>query len=279
MENKSGIYKILNLADGKFYIGSTKNFSKRWAQHQADLISGNHGNRYLQRAFNKYGKDLFEFQILSYQEEENLLKEEQILLDFYCKDPSCYNMSRFSSSPMKGRCHSEEAKLKMSMACKGKKASLETKLKMSRAWIGHIVSKETREKISRANKGNPGHTPSKLELENICKALQGEKCHTSKLNEAQVLEIIGSEEVGKILSEKYGVSIGTISKIKSRKLWKYLNEEKNPKSKSKAKLTETQVKEILISKESNKRLTEIYGVSSSTISQIRSRKLWKNIEI
>jgi len=31
---KSGIYKIINTVNGKFYIGSTKDADKRWYDHE-----------------------------------------------------------------------------------------------------------------------------------------------------------------------------------------------------------------------------------------------------
>ena len=39
---KSGIYKIVNLINGKVYIGSAVNFEKRWREHRRGLISKNH---------------------------------------------------------------------------------------------------------------------------------------------------------------------------------------------------------------------------------------------
>lgn len=47
----------------------------------------------------------------------------------------------------------------------------------------------------------------------------------AKLNEMQVLEILGSEDKGVRLAEKYEVSTTTISLIRSHKNWKYLHEE------------------------------------------------------
>ena len=55
------IYKILNKANGKFYIGSTNKVSRRWTHHKSNLKYNRHCNQKLQRAYNKYGKDNFEF--------------------------------------------------------------------------------------------------------------------------------------------------------------------------------------------------------------------------
>ena len=50
----SGIYKILNKINGKFYIGSAVNFKRRFARHKRLLNINCHPNEYLQNAWNKY---------------------------------------------------------------------------------------------------------------------------------------------------------------------------------------------------------------------------------
>ena len=64
----SGIYKIINKINGKYYVGSSVNIkdypNNRWSRHIADLNANRHHNDYLQRAWNKYGQDAFEFIII-----------------------------------------------------------------------------------------------------------------------------------------------------------------------------------------------------------------------
>lgn len=61
----SGVYKIINLINGKFYIGSTKNLYKRSREHYSKLISGNHPNIKLLNSIKKYGINNFKFEALS----------------------------------------------------------------------------------------------------------------------------------------------------------------------------------------------------------------------
>ncbi len=61
-----GIYKITNKKNGKFYVGSSNNLDKRWKQHLYELLHKKHYNPYLQKTWNKYGKNIFNFEILEY---------------------------------------------------------------------------------------------------------------------------------------------------------------------------------------------------------------------
>ena len=88
-----GIYIIKNKINGKFYLGSSKNCNKRKTQHFTLLKHNTHHCIHLQRAYNKYGKDAFEFEILVDCEE--CLKEEQPWLDSL-DWTKVYNVSKFA---------------------------------------------------------------------------------------------------------------------------------------------------------------------------------------
>ncbi|CAL1328731.1 Homing endonuclease [Escherichia phage vB_Eco_Geo] len=60
---KSGIYQIKNTLNNKVYVGSAKDFEKRWKRHFKDLEKGCHSSIKLQRSFNKHG-NVFECSIL-----------------------------------------------------------------------------------------------------------------------------------------------------------------------------------------------------------------------
>lgn len=80
---KIGIYKIKNIITGKFYIGSSLEIKQRWQRHLKDLENNKHHSIILQRAWNKYGKENFIFEILEECSIENLLILEQEYLDNY----------------------------------------------------------------------------------------------------------------------------------------------------------------------------------------------------
>lgn len=92
----SGIYKIINKINGKYYVGSSNNISHRWYTHRSYLRKNNHVNEYLQRAWNKYGEYNFEFVIVEeveYISKNFLLEIENRYLDVAEKEyNSCYNL-------------------------------------------------------------------------------------------------------------------------------------------------------------------------------------------
>jgi len=80
---KSGIYKITNVKNGKFYIGSAKDIDRRWWEHKNDLKKNKHKNPKLQHAWDFYGENSFEFIILENVIECELFKREQFYLDMF----------------------------------------------------------------------------------------------------------------------------------------------------------------------------------------------------
>lgn len=80
---KSGVYKITNTTNGKFYIGSSKDIDWRWYCHKHHLKTGQHINPKLQHSWNKHGENKFVFEIIEkVKPDENLLLErEQYHLD------------------------------------------------------------------------------------------------------------------------------------------------------------------------------------------------------
>lgn len=72
------IYTITNLANGKKYVGQSKHVHRRWVEHRYKLNANRHDNVKLQRAWNKYGRDNFHFEIIanaSSQNELNILEK------------------------------------------------------------------------------------------------------------------------------------------------------------------------------------------------------------
>jgi len=162
LANKSGVYKIVNVLDGKIYIGSAKNFKKRAYQHRSSLRNNKHQNKYLQRAFNKHGADAFLFEVIEVvlgSKEKRVLAEQKHLDKYIVEDKwsQCYNLDKkaingggfqkySNNEPWnKGKTgiYSKETLQKISAALTGKK---------NPGW-GIPRSEKTKAKISKANSG------------------------------------------------------------------------------------------------------------------------------
>lgn len=100
---KTFIYKIINLKNGKIYIGSTSNLKKRFHNHIWSLSNNKHVNTYLQHSWNKYGQENFEFEVIDYitgtRNDGYLL--EQWYLDNIMENnyDMCYNFYKYARVP------------------------------------------------------------------------------------------------------------------------------------------------------------------------------------
>ena len=124
----TGVYKIQH-SSGKVYVGSAIHISKRWKLHLKQLTDNCHHSGHLQKAWSKYGKDQFVFEILEVIEnptKEELLQREQYWLDYYkCYLPeNGYNVASIAGSNL------------------GIKRSEETKAKISKYWTGRPSPKK-----------------------------------------------------------------------------------------------------------------------------------------
>ena len=60
----SGVYKILCLVNGKFYIGSSKNIQKRWYEHWDEKERAKTKNQLMYDDMRKYGKENFRIYVI-----------------------------------------------------------------------------------------------------------------------------------------------------------------------------------------------------------------------
>ena len=158
----SGVYYIRNIVNNKQYIGSSINLRERWRKHRESLKRNDHGNSYLQRAWNLHGENAFEWGVLEYCDVGMLLIREKVWMDYYKTTDEIfgYNLSLIPGAPMMGRHHSLESCKKMSLSRIGNKNRLgiphspESRLKMSIARKKWKLSPETVEGIRLRMKGN-----------------------------------------------------------------------------------------------------------------------------
>lgn len=146
-ERISGIYCIRHLESGRKYIGRAVDIKRRDRRHWAELRGQYHSNMVLQRAFNKYGREAFVFEVIESCQAHELVTREQYWIDLYGVT-NLFNM------------------LPLAASTGGKPLPLDTRNKISRALKGRkrILSPETLEKMRiGAIKGRMNRGPLSVE--------------------------------------------------------------------------------------------------------------------
>ena len=154
-----GIYKIINVVNNKFYVGSAVDLKRRKTRHFSELRTGKHNNRHLQAAWVKYGEQAFVFVVVEeVPAEVDLLAAENIWLKEHVGKDYCYNLGVDATAPMTGfggelsptwgYKHTEEARAVIAATSKGRTQDAETIKRKTAHLIGKPKSAEVRAKIS-----------------------------------------------------------------------------------------------------------------------------------
>jgi group I intron endonuclease len=110
----TGIYAIHNIVNDKYYIGQAQDINDRWIRHRSHLKNNNHENSHLQHAYNKYGKDNFEYLVIEECEIDALDEKEVMYIQKYNSYNDGYNQD-LGGKGCRGYKHTEEEILKMRM--------------------------------------------------------------------------------------------------------------------------------------------------------------------
>jgi len=81
LSGKVGIYAIINITNNHCYVGQSKDIRARWKGHRGGLRRGNHGNMYLQNAWNFYKEQSFKFTVLETCDYSDLDYKEQYWIE------------------------------------------------------------------------------------------------------------------------------------------------------------------------------------------------------
>lgn len=227
------IYKIRNLINGKFYVGSAQDTHVRFRQHRRLLRKGTHHCKHLQASWSKYGEDVFKFEVIEHVDSAaDLEAAEDRWLQEHVGKKHCYNSGwsakapwrgaprelhpRYganltedqkqtireatieqwkTSDPRTGRKHTEEARQKIS-------TKVQAAISEGRGGC-FIPSEETRQKMSQSLKGNQnakGYKRTEAEKEAIRQRTLGNqnflgKTHSeeSKSKMGQAVRVISPE--------------------------------------------------------------------------------------
>lgn len=115
MINK-GIYKIINILNQKYYVGSSINLEERKQKHFRTLRRNKHVNDYLQNAWNKYGEENFKWEIVEILNDLDLAEIRKVEQKYIDADfDNQYNIAKDTMTP---GIYSEEVRQKQINACR-----------------------------------------------------------------------------------------------------------------------------------------------------------------
>lgn len=238
----AAIYRISNVANDNFYIGSSINVRRRRWEHWDALKKGTHHCAPLQAAWDEFGEDAFEFEVLEeVSDGSQLLHIEETYLLKYAGSAECYNTAlsahqspaalpyvrdRISEGvkrkyedpeyqPRIGRTHSEETKAVIS-------AKVQAAVAAGKGGK-FIPSEDTRLRMSVALRGNQnakGHIRTEEHRRKLAEANTGNqnwlgRTHTeeskAKLSK-QVVEVTTGKEFPSLTAtlEHYGFKMPTL---------------------------------------------------------------------
>lgn len=202
---KSGVYTITSIVNNKMYVGMTVNLNSRRISHWEALANKTHKNQHLQKAYDKYGKDSFVFEVIEECEEQFLCTMEHywaVLLQVHDRK---YGYNIRPTHPSGEPRHAEETKNKISKTKKGytlskssidkmvatrkrtgvDKRSASCKQKIAEKATGRKHSEETKKKLrnrkateetkKRIAEASTGRKQSKETIEKRMKNIRGKK--------------------------------------------------------------------------------------------------------
>lgn len=242
------IYAITHIETGRQYIGSALRFAARRRSHFWHLKADKHRNPILQRAWNKYGPDAFDFSVIEEVADPNQLRiREQHYLDTMRPH---FNIALAADSPMRGRkqsatfiamlrarvgvTRSPEVRAQIAATLRGRKVgprTEEVKRKLSEQLMGHTVSGETRARIGAKSKGRRHTAEAKARIGAYSREhgirpdpQRGEDHPRALLTWVAVREIRAKYATGRWtlagLGAEYGVDHSTIGYIVRHKIWR-----------------------------------------------------------
>lgn len=195
--NPIGVYFIINIIDNKFYVGHSSNILKRFSAHKSYLRRNIHHCAFLQRAWNKYGEDNFDFKVFKTCNtiEESILLEQKFI--DHCK--ILYNTSKKATSG--GDLISNHPN----------RTKIISKIKVNmKLYMDNLSQEEKAIKFGQPGKSNPmfgkNHTDKTKNIISL------KNLGSSPINKGKTLEeIVGIKramEIKQILSDKAKFKIG-----------------------------------------------------------------------
>ena len=196
---------IKNILNEKIYVGKSSDIKTRWSRHKYELNKGIHVNTYLQNAWNKYGEDKFEFNIIERCNEDQLNVREI----YWIKTLDSYNRGYNLTEGGEGVSLPDDVKAKISAASKEWWSNPENKKKMSESrkgegsfWYGKTFTEDMIIKLSEAHKNPSEEIRQKQSRSHKGKKLSEET--KNKISQANKGREVSEETRKKISDAKIG---------------------------------------------------------------------------
>lgn len=253
------VYAAINLINSKVYIGKTKNsIETRWKKHLNTAKVGPEKDpqhfQYLHASIAKHGKENFEvIQLEVFDNEKDCFAAEMFWIKFLMTMNREFGFNRTAGGEgSSGRIVSAETCDKISNSRKNKCVGEDN------YFYGKTHSEETKAKIGASSKGR-----------NV-----GENSFWyGKTKSEEIRKNISNGKIGKYTGENasfYGKQHTDASKQK-------ISAAKRARRKF-SREDILKIREMIIDKISNKEIAKMYSVDSSTISHIKRRKIYSDIE-
>lgn len=208
------VYTIVNLVNGKMYIGcTTSTLRTRWRKHKNFAAKGNKYS--IQKAIRKYGEENFSIRMIeTYSSKDEMLRGEINWIDYFNTYNSQYGYNESSGGEcfMLGKKHSDEAKLKMSLASRGKPKSEAHRQALSEANMGNTLSEDTKKKLSKIMK-DKGHRVGVKASESSKKKMS--EAHQGKTHSTETKQKMSKTKKGKIFTKEHKQNLSKALKGKS----------------------------------------------------------------
>lgn len=203
----SGIYIIKNTSNNKIYVGQSINTEARQQEHMRKLRNNNHSNDYLQKSFNKYGEEVFDFIVIDRCPKEDLDKLESHYIEKYnSMDKNCgYNLKGGGHLPRL----SESSKMKISET---------RKKRIADGTIKKMHIEFTEESIAKMRESSRIRWESEEERIKLSNA----KSTVSRKTVEQIKEMLYKDETVERVIEKTGASEVIIKHIMNLRSQKHI---------------------------------------------------------
>lgn len=233
-----GIYKITNVFNQKFYIGSAVDCLDRWMKHKSSANKQKHHSKHFQRSWNKYGTGGFSFEVIEIVENEtDLIKREQFYLDTLkpWDRKIGYNICKIAGNLL-GTKRTVRQKKMFSLLQKGRipwnkgltKEQHPSLMKMSlhrlQNYSGDNAPNKGRKHTENAKKKMRAKRSKQIITLEHKKSMAITRRKTAKINEKQAEEIRSLYKLGNYsqykLGKMFGIARSTVQQIVEGRTWK-----------------------------------------------------------